>query len=192
MSRLSRDNIIDLENRVTRLDGEEPETHSGTIYKKELEDLDDRITVLEGEEPEVHNNEMRLSDISDFEERVEALEEEEPTPEPTGITVDLTTAQSDGSWDSGGIFFLVEDSDLVNEINTDYFEDNILELNLKLDSETTAHVIYVPVDDIPTLREKLNYAGKDHDGYATWDLDAGTIIFAFGEGTLPDEDSPSE
>lgn len=75
MSRLSRDNILDIDDRVTVLEGEEPKKHSGTIYKTELEDLDDRITVLEGEEPVVHNNEMRLSDIVDFEERVEAVED---------------------------------------------------------------------------------------------------------------------
>lgn len=73
--RLSTENLIDTENRVTVLEGNEPEAHSGTFRKKELEDLDDRITVLEGETPEEHNNEMRIKDLLYLDDRVTTLEE---------------------------------------------------------------------------------------------------------------------
>ena len=70
--RLSVNNLIDTENRVTVLEGETPEEHSGTLKKTELVDLGDRITVLEGNEPE--ERELRIGELLYYDDRVTALE----------------------------------------------------------------------------------------------------------------------
>lgn len=73
--RLSVENLIDDENRVTVLEGDTPEEHSGTLTYNELTELDDRITVLEGETPE--EKELRINDLLYFDDRITALEEKQ-------------------------------------------------------------------------------------------------------------------
>jgi len=75
--RLDVPSIIEMEDRVTVLEGGTPEERPSTIYKKELDDLNDRINVLEGKEPEGPKNPMRLAELKAFDERIDTLEEEE-------------------------------------------------------------------------------------------------------------------